>query len=104
VKQNIIFPSLTKFQDTPENIQFANAYRKKNNVFPNQYAIRGFDVTFDVMQRILLPEGFEKSVQTTATVQLENKFNYYNRGDSGYSNKGVFIMQYQDDYTVTEIE
>lgn len=104
VKQNIIFPSLTKFQDTPENMQFANAYRKKNNIFPNQYAIRGFDVTFDVMQRLLLPEGFEKSVQTTATVQLENKFDYYNRGDSGYSNKGVFIMQYQDDYTVTEIE
>ncbi|GGD25908.1 PBP1 and LysM peptidoglycan-binding domain-containing protein [Flavobacterium orientale] len=104
IKQKIIFPSMTKFEETLEFSNFSNSYRKKNNVFPNQFAIRGFDVTFDVMQRVLLPEGFESSVQTTSTVQLENKFDYFDRNDSGYSNKGVFIMQYQEDYSIIELD
>ncbi|WP_291113597.1 LysM peptidoglycan-binding domain-containing protein [Flavobacterium sp. UBA6135] len=104
IKQKIIFPSLTKFQDSPEFTVFSNAYRKKNNIFPNQFAIRGFDVTFDVMQRILLYEGFENSIQNIATVQIENKFDYFVRNDSGYSNKGIFIMQYQEDYSIIELD
>ncbi len=104
VRQKIIFPSLTRFQETPENTQFANAYRKKNNVYPNQYALRGFDLTFDVMQRVLLTEGFENSVKNTVTIQIENKFDYYQRADSGYSNKGIFIHQYQEDYTIKELD
>jgi len=103
VKQKIIFASLTKYQDTPESLQFANAYKKVNNVFPNQYAIRGFDVTFDAILRVLQPYGFEKSATEHATQYLENKFDYINRTPSGYVNSGVYIMQYQDDYTVIEL-
>lgn len=103
VKQKIIFASMTKYQDTPESLQFANAYKKVNNVFPNQYAIRGFDVTFDAILRVLQPNGFEKSVTENATQYLENKFDYVQRTPTGYVNTGVYIMQYQDDYTVIEL-
>ena len=103
VKQKIIFASLTRYQDTPESLQFANAYKKVNNVFPNQYAIRGFDITFDAILRVLQPYGFEKSATEHATQYLENKFDYLNRTPSGYVNSGVYIMQYQDDYTVIEL-
>ena len=78
-------------------------YKKVNNVFPNQYAIRGFDVTFDAIVRVLQPNGFEKSATEHATQYLENKFDYINRTTSGYVNSGVYIMQYQDDYTVIEL-
>jgi LysM repeat protein len=103
VKQKIIFASLTRYQDTPESLQFANAYKKVNNVFPNQYAIRGFDVTFDAILRVLQPEGFEQSSTNVATQYLENKFDYVQRTPAGYENTGVYIMQYQEDYTVLEL-
>lgn len=103
VKQKIIFASMTRYQDTPESLQFANAYRKVNNVFPNQYAIRGFDVTFDAILRVLQPEGFEQSSTHIATQYLENKFDYVQRTPAGYENTGVYIMQYQEDYTVIEL-
>ena len=103
VKQKIIFASLTKYQDTAESLQFANAYKKVNNVFPNQYAIRGFDVTFDAILRVLQPDGFEQSSINHATQYLENKFDYVKRTPSGYVNSGVYIMQYQEDYTVIEL-
>lgn len=104
VKQKIIFASFTKYQDTPESLQFANAYKKVNNVFPNQYAIRGFDVTFDAILRVLQPEGFAKSAEKDATNYFENKFEYVNRTPAGFVNSGVYIMQYQEDYTVIELK
>ena len=103
VKQKIIFSSLTRYQDTPESLQFANAYRKINNVFPNQFATRGFDVTFDAILRVLQPEGFEQSASTQGTQYLENKFDYVQRTPAGFENTGVYIMQYQEDYTVIEL-
>lgn len=103
VKQKIIFPSLTKYQDSAESLQFANAFKKKNNVFPNQYAIRGFDLTFDAILRVLQSNGFEQSTVNHATQYLENKFDYVKRTPSGYVNSGVYIMQYQEDYTVLEL-
>lgn len=103
VKQKIIFASFTRYQDSPEVVAFSNAYKKKNNVFPNQYAVRGFDLTFDVIMRTLQKDGFEQSAATQATQYLENKFDYIKRTPSGYANAGVYIMQYQEDYTVIEL-
>lgn len=103
VKQQVIFASMTRYQDTPESLQFANAYKKVNNVFPNQYAIRGFDVTFDAILRVLQPDGFEQSAMKQGTQYLESKFDYVQRVSAGYENTGVYIMQYQEDFTVIEL-
>ena len=104
VKQKIIFPSLTKYQETPESIRFASNYKKINNVNPNQYAIRGFDVVFDTMLRLSQAESFEQTIQNTATEGVENKFDYEKKLASGYSNKGVYIMRYEEDLTVKPVE
>lgn len=104
LKQQIIFPSLTKFQDTPESLSFATSYKKKNNVYPNQYAVRGFDVVFDTMLRLSQAEDFETTIQTAATEGIENKFDYEKKLASGYSNKGVYIMRYEEDLTVKPVQ
>jgi len=104
LKQNIIFPSLTKFQDTSESLGFATSYKKKNNVYPNQYAIRGFDIVFDTMLRLSQDEDFETTIQATATEGIENKFDYEKKLASGYSNKGIYIMRYDEDLTAKPIE
>jgi hypothetical protein len=39
---------------------------------------------------------FEETVNSAATKQVENKFEYY-KTNGGYTNKGVFIMYYDTD-------
>lgn len=104
LRQNIIFPSLAKFQDTSESLGFATSYKKKNNVYPNQYAIRGFDLVFDTMLRLSQDEDFETTIQNTASEGIENKFDYEKKLASGYSNKGVYIMRYDEDLIAKPVE
>lgn len=103
LRQQIIFPSLTRYQDTPQSLNFAIQYKKKNNVYPNQYAVRGFDVVFDTMMRLFQKEDFETTIQTYASEGVENKFDY-EKNSSGYTNKGIYIMQYVDDFNVKLID
>jgi hypothetical protein len=99
----LLYPSLTRDNDSPQAQQFDNAYRDKNKVFPNQYAVRGFDVTFDTMLRLSQDKSFADAAGDN-TQQIEGKFNYVKNPDAGYMNKGVYILEYQDDLTVKEAE
>lgn len=100
-KLKLLYPSVTKDNETPEALVFANTFKKKNNIFPNRFATRGFDVTFDVIVRMFQENGFKESVNETASEQVENKFDYTNLG-GGYYNTGVYIMNYNEDLTVKE--
>lgn len=104
IKQKIIFPSLSKHTESTKNNSFAEAYKKKNNIFPNQYAIRGFDVAFDTMLRMSQQDDFSETADKYITEQLEYKFEYHKKPNGGYVNKGVYIMQYGDDYEVKELK
>lgn len=104
VKQQIIFPSLTRYQDTPESLNFAMQYKKKNNVNPNQYALRGFDIVFDTLLRLFQKEDFNTTIQKYITEGVENKFDYQGNSSIGYSNKGVYIMQYGEEYSIKLIQ
>ncbi len=49
-------------------------------------------------------EIFEQTIQNTATEGVENKFDYEKKLASGYTNKGVYIMYYDEDLTVKTAE
>ncbi|UUC44283.1 LysM peptidoglycan-binding domain-containing protein [Flavobacterium cerinum] len=100
-KLKLLYPSVTKDNETPEALVFATTFKKKNNIFPNRFATRGFDVTFDVIVRMFQENGFKESITETASEQVENKFDYVGLG-GGYYNTGVYIMNYNDDLTVKE--
>lgn len=104
LRQKAMFPSLTNARDTQENLWFANAYKKRNNVFPNQYAMRGFDVTFDVIQRLIHEEGFFATISKYHSDQLDFKFDYQQKPGGGYQNKGVYILYYDEDFQVKTAE
>ena len=104
LRQKAMFPSLTNARDTEENLWFANAYKKKNNVFPNQYAMRGFDITFDVIQRLIHEEGFDSTIAKYHSDQLDFKFDYQQKPGGGYSNKGIYILYYDEDFQVKMAE
>lgn len=101
-KLKMMYPAVTRENDTPEALIFSKVYKKKNNIFPNQYATRGFDVTFDAMLRLSQEKSFEETIYDAATEQVENKFNYNRNPSGGYSNKGVYILYYDEDLTVKE--
>lgn len=104
LKQKIIFPSLTNYQESPETIRFGSNYRKINNVSPNQYAVRGFDLVFDTLLRLAQNESFEETIQTVASQGVENKFDYEKKLGSGYSNKGIYILYYDEDLIIKPVE
>ncbi|MGM8363358.1 LysM peptidoglycan-binding domain-containing protein [Flavobacterium sp. ARAG 55.4] len=99
VKLKLMYPSVTRDNTSPERIAFENKFRKQNFISPSDYATRGFDVTFDTMMRLMQNKSFEDTVNTTATEQFENKFEYYKKDGMGYANKGVYILYYDTDLT-----
>ena len=102
VKLKLMYPSINRENESPEALIFKNEFRKKNKIFPNTYAIRGFDVTFDVLMRLSQDKTFQETVNTITTQQVDNKFDYYKKEGGGYSNKGVYIMYYDTDLIIKE--
>ncbi|WP_306352610.1 LysM peptidoglycan-binding domain-containing protein [Flavobacterium sp. '19STA2R22 D10 B1'] len=101
-KLNLHYPSMSRDNDAPGVVSFFENYKKKNNIFPNQFAVRGFDVTFDVLLRLSQRRSFTDTVEDIATEQMESKFVYEKKTSGGYFNKGVYILYYDTDLTVKE--
>ena len=96
----LMYPSVTNSNESDSAKQFERFYKKKNKVNPNQYATRGFDITFDTMIRLSQPTSFEQSVNESVSEQVENKFNYDQKVSGGYVNKGVYVLYYDSDLTI----
>ena len=78
-------------------------FKDKNGVFPNQYASRGFDVTFDVILRLFQEKDFEDTMKNIASEQSENKFIYRNMNGGNY-NAGVYILYYDEDLSIKQAQ
>lgn len=98
-KLKMLYPSLTRENETPQAEMFRNDFRSKNKILPNQYATRGFDVTFDTLLRLSQDKNFAQTI-TTATEQVENKFDYSFKPSEGYTNKGIYIVYCDIDLTI----
>jgi len=99
----MLYPSLTRDNTSIEAGYFENDYKAKNKIFPNQFAVRGFDVTFDTLLRLNQGKSFETSAASDKTEQIESKFEYTKKGNDGFVNKGVYIMEFQDDLSVKQV-
>jgi LysM repeat protein len=101
-KLKLLYPSLSRPNETVEANQFDAKYKKLNKILPTQYAIRGFDVTFDTLLRLSQEKTFEETIQADASEQIENKFDYTQNTTYGYSNNGIYILYYDTDLTIKE--
>lgn len=99
----MLYPSVTNDSQNDRKNLFIKVFSDKYGYMPNQFAIRGFDVTFDVIMRLFQPEPFNTVIGTVASEQVENKFMYNIEGGSPY-NTGVYIMQYDEGLTVIPME
>jgi len=101
-KLKLLYPSLSRPNESDEANQFDVKYKKINKIIPNQYAIRGFDVTFDTLFRLSQDNTFEETIQTSPSEQIENKFDYVQNATYGYTNNGIYILYYDTDLTIKE--
>ena len=101
-KLKMMYPSMTRDNESTEALQFENSFRKINKIFPSTFATRGFDITFDTMMRLSQGKTYQETADAMATEQVDNKFEYYKKPEGGYTNKGVYILYYDTDLTIKE--
>ena len=84
---------------------FTKAYSQKyRGVLPDRYAVRGFDVTMDVLLKLAYKNNlFETSKYIGLTEYAGNGFDYLNDWTSGYFNRACYIMEY-DNLRIKEVE
>lgn len=97
-KLNFHYPSVDRAFDPDKNRDFIKKYEAKYGVVPNRFAVRGFDVTYDVLLRLASAPDLYTSLNEEGTTQyVENKFDYDRRPSGGYMNKAVYILAYDKD-------
>lgn len=104
-KLNFTFPSVNKNIDADERDPFLISYKNKFGVLPNRYAIRGFDVTYDVLLRLASEKDiYDAIMPESETVYIENKFRYEPTKTKGYCNEAAYILKYNDELKFEVVE
>jgi hypothetical protein len=98
----MLYPSTAKDNKSVEAAIFDKDFKLKNKIFPNNYAVRGFDLTFDIILRLTQEKSFLETIEESTSEQVESKFEYEKNTDGGFYNNGVYILEYQSDLTIKE--
>ncbi|MFT6826627.1 MAG: hypothetical protein ACJAYD_001190 [Patiriisocius sp.] len=104
-KLNFTFPSVNKSYNYEDENAFLISYKNTYGVLPNRFAVRGFDLTYDVLLRLASAENMYKaSEEAFETEYIENKFSYTKTLFSGYQNNAFYIIKYQEDLQFQVLE
>ena len=94
---NFTFASNSKTYYDTDNNAFVNSYTKLYNITPNKRATRGFDLTMDVVLRLVTSSDMYASTNDAPlTEYVENKFAYKKKYTGGFYNDAAYILKYQD--------
>ncbi|WP_245893459.1 LysM peptidoglycan-binding domain-containing protein [Polaribacter butkevichii] len=84
--------------------QFNKQYAKKNNALPSFSATKGFDITYDVLIRLASGDDLKDTFKDGASFRVESKFDYSSKAFGVSENKGLFIVQYNKDLSLTRLK
>jgi LysM repeat protein len=102
-KLNLHFPSIRKEIAFEKEDGFLKKYKSEYGKLPSKYALRGYDLTMDVLLRQAVSSTFENATETIGeTSYLENKFNYYKADNGGYTNNAMYILHYTPELKIEE--
>ena len=91
---NFTYPSVYREVETNS---FVQRYRKRFGEDPDRYAVRGFDLTFDMLLKLAYKNDLiDISKFVGSTEYNGNKFDYEKDATSGYFNRASFIMAYEN--------
>lgn len=98
---NFTYPSVYR---EVKNSGFVKRYRKRFGDTPDRYAVRGFDITYDLLLKLAYKNNLiEVSKLIGETEYSGNKFSYEKDQASGYFNQASYIMSY-DNMRIKEIK
>ncbi|MGB0879018.1 MAG: PBP1 and LysM peptidoglycan-binding domain-containing protein [Polaribacter sp.] len=83
---------------------FNKQYFTKNNALPSFYATKGFDIVYDILMRLASGENLKSTFNKGASYRVESKFDYQKELFSTSENKGLFIVQYNEDLTLKRLK
>ncbi|WP_034057461.1 LysM peptidoglycan-binding domain-containing protein [Lacinutrix jangbogonensis] len=91
------YPSISKILNSQTTNSFVKHYKQQYSISPNAYAIRGFDLTMDVVLRLVTSQDLYQSINDAPmTSYIENKFAYKKKLFGGYYNESVYLVWYND--------
>lgn len=96
---NLNFHYASPYLSINENTSnsFITRYKQTYGILPNKYAVRGFDLTLDVLLRLAYKSNlYDASADKIETAYIENKFNYNKQLFGGYYNNAVYVVRYND--------
>jgi len=100
---NYTYPQMNR-NTSSENV-FARHYYKKHGITPSEFATRGFDVAMDVILRqASAGDLYESALRNGRTVMVESSFEYNKRFLAGFYNEACYILRYQPDLSIEEVE
>lgn len=83
---------------------FTKKYKTKNHEIPSEYAIKGFDITYDILMRLASDKKLSKTFRKGSSMRIANKFDYDSRLFNPTSNNGLFIVKYNKDLSLQRLE
>ncbi|WP_281990462.1 LysM peptidoglycan-binding domain-containing protein [Aquimarina aggregata] len=112
-KLHMHYPSLNKEYDKEEVegeekksvSPFVKRYIKEYGVEPNNWAVRGFDITYDILMRLGTADDLYHSVSFEGVTEYEEtKFNYTKKIIGGYYNNAAYLIKFDNDLKLTLVE
>ncbi len=84
---------------------FVKQYKKQYGIDPNNWAVRGFDIAYDILMRLGAADDLYHAVSFNGTTEyVENKFNYTKKLMGGYFNEAAYLIKFDDDLKLTVVE
>jgi ABC-type branched-subunit amino acid transport system substrate-binding protein len=98
------FASGSRNYSEDENNSFVKQYKQQYHTTPNGAAVKGFDLTMDVVLRLASSDDLYLSAnEIPLTEYVENKFGYKKKLFGGYYNDAVYLLKHQD-LTIVEVK
>ncbi|MBE0424330.1 MAG: LysM peptidoglycan-binding domain-containing protein [Lutibacter sp.] len=102
---NFICPTIDFLDVDDANVNyFYKTYQEKNFAIPSKYALKGFDITYDVLARIATMGTLEMGLAAGKSSRISTLFNYDRNLLGSFENHGVFIIQYNKSLTPIILE
>lgn len=96
-KLQLHFATTSKSYNDTESNSFVKRYTQIYNTTPSKRAVKGFDLTMDVVLRLASAKDLYMSVNNAPlTEYVENKFAYKKKLMGGYYNDATYIVKYKD--------
>ncbi|MGB5500126.1 MAG: LysM peptidoglycan-binding domain-containing protein [Maribacter sp.] len=93
---NLHFTYPSVFREA-EDSAFIEAYSKRFGDVPDRYAVRGFDLTYDLLLKLAYKNNLMEVSQIIGETEYTgNKFSYEKDMTSGYFNQASYIMAIED--------